>query len=278
MKKLTLYTLGATALLFAVTSCDDENDPGNGNITREWTIPLSGDLEVPSNNRSETGTARLALYTNNELRYEITVEDLASGDALTVAHVHTGDPVTSGPPVITVVDGESRTFSGNTATGSIVLTQEDVDVLMGDSIYFNVHSTQAPAGLVRRQMDQEIVFADDITLSSDNVAGGSGTIGNATATAYIRLNADNRLFYKIEDPETDNPLDQVTEGGIYMGAAGAEGEFLQDLSFEQADFGNTKSVNLNTSTVQTIQEEDTYIQLSSELAPDGFMRGQIDRD
>lgn len=138
MKKLTLYTLGASALMLGATSCEDENGSGNGDVVKEWTIALSGKQEVPSNNRSETGTAHLVLYSDNELKYEITVDGLASGDELTMAHVHTGDPVTSGPVSITVVDGENRTFSGNTAMGSVILQQEEVDISLWATVFISM--------------------------------------------------------------------------------------------------------------------------------------------
>src|SRR3546814_15593889 len=72
----------------------------------------------------------------------------------------------------------------------ITLTQEDVDLLMGDSIYFNVHSTQVPSGLIRGQIDQEIIFADDISLDSDNEVPPVA-VNEAEGEAFIRLTADN---------------------------------------------------------------------------------------
>src|SRR3546814_15026605 len=114
------------------------------------------------------------------------VNELASGDELTMAHVHTGDPVTSGPVAITIVDGDTRTFAGTSASGMITLTQEDVDLLMGDSIYFNVHSTQVPSGLIRGQIDQEIIFADDISLDSDNEVPPVA-VNEAEGEAFIQI-------------------------------------------------------------------------------------------
>ena len=276
MKKLTMYSLGAAAFLLAATSCEDEDGSGNGDVLKEWTIALSGELEVPSTNRTETGTAHLVLYTNNELDYEITVNELASGDELTMAHVHTGDPVTSGPVAITIVDGDTRTFSGNTAMGSVVLTQENIDLIMGDSIYLNVHSAQAPSGLIRGQMDQEIVFADDITLDSDNEVPPVA-VNEASARSYIRLSSGNVLFYKVADVERTLP-DPITAGHIHKGAAGTNGDVEIDLSITEEDIGNTKTLTLNAGQTELLNNEDTYLNLHSGLAPDGLMRGQIDRD
>ncbi|TCS86816.1 CHRD domain-containing protein [Anseongella ginsenosidimutans] len=275
MKKLTIYGLGAAASLLAITGCEEDNGAGNGDVVKEWTIALSGELEVPSTNRTETGTAHLVLYTNNELEYEIRVDELASGDELTMAHVHTGDPVTSGPVAITIVDGDTRSFSGTTAVGSVALTQENVDLMMGDSIYFNVHSAQAPAGLIRGQIDQEIVFADDIRLESDNEVPPVA-VNEASASAHIRLTADNILFYKVKDVEVAVP-DPITAGHIHKGAAGTNGEVEIDLAFEQDDVNTTKKLTLNAGQVDLLNNEDTYLNLHSTLAPDGLMRGQIDR-
>lgn len=275
MKKLTLFSLGAAVLAVAATSCEDDNGSGNGDVVKEWNIALSGELEVPSTNRTETGTAHLVLYSNNELRYEIMVNDLASGDELTMAHVHTGDPVTSGPVAITIVDGENRTFSGNGSSGSVALTQENVDVLMGDSIYFNVHSVQAPAGLIRGQIDQEIVFADDIALDSDNEVPPVAA-NEASADAFIRLSADNVLFYKVKDVEMTLP-DPITAGHIHKGAAGVNGDVEIDLSFTQDDINTTKKLTLNAGQHDLLLNEDTYMNLHSTLAPDGLMRGQVSR-
>src|SRR3546814_19433737 len=75
MKKLVLYSLSAAALLVAATSCEDDDGSGNGNVVQEWNIALSGELEVHSTNRTETGTAHMVLYSTNELKYEIMVNE-----------------------------------------------------------------------------------------------------------------------------------------------------------------------------------------------------------
>src|SRR3546814_51540 len=268
MKKLVLYSVSAAALLVAATSCEDDDGSGNGNVVQEWNIALSGELEVPSTNRTETGTAHLVLYSTNELKYEIMVNELASGDELTMAHVHTGDPVTSGPVAITIVDGDTRTVAGTSASGMITLTQEDVDLLMGDSIYFNVHSTQVPSGLIRGQIDQEIIFADDISLDSDNEVPPVA-VNEAEGEAFIRLTADNVLFYKVREVETTLP-DPITAGHIHEGAAGTNGSVEIDLSFTQEDINTTKKVTLNSGQHDLLLNEDTYFNLHSTMAQTGL--------
>lgn len=147
---------------------------------------------------------------------------------------------------------------------------------MGDSIYFNVHSTQVGSGLVRGQMDHEIVFADDITLDSDNEVPPVA-VNEAKADAFIRLTSDNMLFYKVENVERTVD-DAITMGHIHEGAAGTNGDVQIDLSFTEDDINTTKTLTLNAGQVELLNNEDTYMNLHSNLAPDGLMRGQVDRD
>jgi hypothetical protein len=282
-RKLAASLVGLAVFSFMTISCSDDDSGGGGDstIVEEWNIVLTGDQEIPSSNRTETGTAHLTLHTDNRLEFEITINGLAASDELTMAHVHTGNPVSNGDVAITVVDGEANVFDRNSASGTIMLTDSQVNVLTGDDIYFNVHSEQVPSGLIRGQMDREIVLASDVFLSSDNeVPPVTGR--DATGLALIRLTVDNVLFYKLKI-ENDLPTDPITMGHIHSGPAGQNGEVLQDLQISQSDFdenGETGSmmVTLNSSISNQIKTTDTYVNLHSTAAPDGIMRGQIDRN
>ena len=114
-------------------------------VVKHWDVTMNSKFEVPAPaGRSETGTVALDLYSDMTIKYNINVTGLASGDALTAAHIHVGDPITSGGVIL----GFSPSFTGGNATGQVSLRASLADSLKNGStdFYVNVHSTQVPGG------------------------------------------------------------------------------------------------------------------------------------
>lgn len=278
MKTAKLLFFGAVtaASLFVLNACtkdDNENpDPGPGPATsvKKWDIPLSAAYEVPApTGRTETGTASLELMSDNSLRYTINVPTVTAGDSLTMAHLHAGDVVTSGPVILdlhpTFVNG---TYS-DTITG---ISQSLADSIQNGAVYLNVHSRDFPEGLIRGQLDKTIDFAADVNMTGANVVPAVTT--TAEGNSYFRLTSDKVLYSSIAVDNVEAG-DSVTTAGLYLGGADANGTLFQQFADSYADFGVTKTDTLTDEQITQLKNDPVYVSAASKNQANGLVRGQI---
>jgi len=273
MKKVFLL-LFCSILMGITTSCLDSNgDPGPA-IAGSANIALNTQNEIPMvENRDETGSFKMVLYADNSLEFTITVNDLEGGDNLTAAHIHSGDPVSTGAPIITLVDGTSISFQGNKAIGNKQLTDSEVAALLGDDVYVNVHSTDVPSGLIRGQVDKIVNEAYNIMLSPSNqipaIAGR-----NDSGMAIIRI-VGEEVYYKVTVADLE-ATDAITAGHIHEGEATENGTVFQNLEITDASqLDVTKTITLDENKLAKLKEDPLYVNIHSTEHPDGLMRGQI---
>src|SRR6476661_8638092 len=102
MKFYPSYLFVASLLIIVGACSKDDSDPVvTPTIVKEWTIPMAAANENPAPaGRTESGSATMQLYSDNSLKYTITVNGLAGDDQLVNAHLHAGDVITSGPVVL----------------------------------------------------------------------------------------------------------------------------------------------------------------------------------
>lgn len=262
---IAISTLAVTGLLSF--SCNKNDDPNPDII---WSIPLSTKFENPTPaNRTETGLLTMQLFSNNVLKYSFRVENLASGDQLTMAHFHTGNPVVNGPVILPF-----PAFTGTSASGEITIRASLADSLKDskNDIYFNVHSTQFPGGLVRGTVNSDILVAADVALNGTNEVPPTPTL--ATGRALIRLTVDRKLYSLVT--VTNAPAgDALTAAHIHRGATGANGAVLVGLCASAADFGTPKTTPLDEPTASAVKTEALYVNVHSTAFPNGLIRGQI---
>ncbi|QEH40586.1 CHRD domain-containing protein [Chitinophaga sp. XS-30] len=270
MKNKHVFAVTAFALagFISFSSCNKNDDDDRPILLFE--IPLSTKMENPAPaGRSETGLLTMQLNADNTLHYTFKVDNLASGDALTMAHFHAGDPVTNGPVILPF-----PAWTGNTSSGSLTLRQSLVDSLKDpdNDIYFNVHSTQQPAGLVRGTVNSDLVLAETINMSGVNEV--PPVVTTATGVALLRLTVDRKLYSKVT--VTDLPAgDALTMAHIHSGATGANGSVLVPLCATAADFGISKMTQLDEAKASALRTEALYVNAHSSTWPNGVVRGQI---
>jgi len=273
MKKVFLL-LFSTILIGFTTSCSvSGGDPGPA-IEAAANIALNTENEIPMvQNRDETGSFKMILYADNSLEFSITVNDLFGGDNLTAAHIHSGDPVSTGAPVITLVDGSSISFQGNQAIGSIQLTQTEVTALLGADIYVNVHSTENPAGLLRGQLDKVVSEAYNVMLSPSNEIPAI-TDRTDSGMAIFRV-VGEEVYYKVTVSDLE-ATDAITAGHIHEGEATENGTVFQNLEItDAAQLGVTKTMTLDENKLAKLKEDPLYVNIHSTDHASGLMRGQI---
>lgn len=266
MRNNHILAITAVSLLTSI-SCNKDNG-SNPDII--FTIPLNTRLENPMPaGRTETGLLTMQLYSNNVLRYSFRVENLASGDQLTMAHFHVGDPVTNGPII-----QNFPSFSGTTASGEITLRQSLADSLKDskNDIYFNVHSTQVPSGLVRGTVNSDIIAAADVAMTGLNEV--PPVVTTATGTALIRLTVGRKLYSKVTVANLPGG-ETLTMAHIHRGAAGVNGAVLVGLCATAADFGISKMTQVDEAVANAIKTEALYTNVHTTAHPDGVIRGQI---
>lgn len=273
MKKVFLL-LFCSILLGLTTGClNDGGDPGP-TIKAAANVDLNTENEIPLvENREETGSFKMILYQDNSLEFSITLNDLAGSDNLTVAHIHSGDPVSTGAPVITLVDGSSISFQGNQAIGALQLTETEVAALLGGDVYVNVHSAEHPAGLVRGQLDKQVNNAFNVTLSPDNEIPAV-TDRNDSGMAIFRV-VGEEVYYKVTVADLE-ATDAITAGHIHLGDATENGEVFIDLGITDAtQLDVTKTITLDENKMSKLLDDPLYVNIHSSDHPSGLLRGQI---
>ncbi|EPR68283.1 CHRD domain-containing protein [Cyclobacterium qasimii] len=256
-------------------SCKDDDDDTPAKVSVQiFDIDLDNAYEIPMvMGRDETGNIKMNLFDDNTLEFTIIINNLLSTDALTKAHVHTGDVVTAGSVAITLVDGADISFSGNMATGTVTLTDGEVTTLKGSDVYVNVHSTDETAGLVRGQIDQTIDNAYNVALSPANEVPAI-TGRNETGAAYLRI-IGNTMIYKATVNDLD-ATDAINAGHIHQGSAEVNGGVLVNLGFtDNAQLDITKSLALTDAELTTINNDPLYVNIHSTQHGGGLLRGQI---
>jgi hypothetical protein len=250
-------------------SCTHDHD--GPSTVKTWTVEIKAINEVPAPaGRNEEGEATIELLSDNSLKYTLHIHNLSSSDALNNAHIHFGDAGTSGGVLIPF----NPTFIGAGTTGIVTgLRQGQIDTLLGKPVYVNVHSTQAPAGLARGNLDKEVVFAMDIPLLGSNEVPPVST--TATGLAILRLTDDKVLYSKVTVNNLESN-DTLTVSHIHPGATGTNGSPLIFLCSSLADFGVLKiSSPLPDAQYNQLLNDPMYANAHSRRHGPGLVRGQI---
>lgn len=273
MKLTTRLSLLCVCTILA-QSCKHDPLPSNNPTTvRLWEeVPIKAAYEVPAPaGRFEEGDATIELLSDNSLKYTFHIHNLSPSDGLAAAHIHYGDAGTAGPILVNF----APTFIGSGATGVVTnLRPGQVDTLLNQPIYVNVHSNQVGSGIARGQLDKKIDFAMDIVLNGANEAP-TPVSTTANGTAILRLTDDKVLYSKItvNNVETD---DTLTVAHIHRGAVGVAGPVRITLCSGLADFGVLKvSDPLHDSLVVMLKNDPVYVNAHSKLHGPGIVRGQI---
>lgn len=275
ISNLTILVLSIS--LLHVYSCNSNNDSMDSNpiiepeptLVQVFQVILSAQYSIPANTtRTETGLATLSLYSDNSLEYNIVVSNLAESDILTACHIHLGDLLSAGDIAFTVVDGSSSTFTENSASGTVMLNNQQVNTLQGNNIYINIHSIELPSGLLRGSIDEEIDFAMDILLSPENETR------NETGIVTLRFTASSKLYYRVTVNDLDMS-DTLTDSHIHMGSIGNIGPVFKTLVVGSDNFGTAKMLSLDVDERAIFLSDDLYINVHSTQEPASLLRGQI---
>ena len=270
---LKLFSLSTFAVLI-LASCDKDDTTAPitaPTLVKEFGVRLNAANEVAATTRTENSTAILKIFSDNSITLSNTFGNFTAGDAITMAHIHSGDAVNNGPVVVPftiVATGASVEGKATDVRQSLI---DSLKNTVGD-FYVNIHSTQLPAGLARGQIGRNIVQAYSVTLSGLNEPVPVTT--TATGVALVRINEDNRLFSKITISNMET-ADTLRFAHIHFGATGINGPVLTDIASTRNDFNNTQSRTIRATLSDTIRTGTVYVNVHSNFNPGGKLRGQI---
>lgn len=139
--KISFLTATALAALTLAAACKKKDDATpapmqlSGSLSSANSVPIkAGDPAIQSSGSGNvTGTYDKSSMV---LTYTVTYKDL-SGPAV-AGHFHIGAPGTNGPVVITFPSLTSP------ITGSVKLSQAQIDALMSGNLYANLHTAKYP--------------------------------------------------------------------------------------------------------------------------------------
>jgi CHRD domain len=108
-------------------------------------VTLTGAEETPPVTTSATGTGTIKVNKDKSVSGSIKTQGMTG----TAAHIHTGAPGESGPPIITLTQGPAGTW---TVPAGSKLTDEQYASFKGGKLYVNVHSPEHKPGEIRGQL------------------------------------------------------------------------------------------------------------------------------
>lgn len=266
------FLKSAVLFLLPVIFFSCKKNKNDVTVVKEWSLNLSAKNENPApTSRSEAGVATIKLMSDNSITYNFNVTGLASTDALTAAHFHSGNAGANGSVILNF----NPAFTGTASSGTILnVRQSLVDSLKSDAneIYFNVHSNQVASGLVRAQINTKVELAMDILLSGANEVPAVST--SATGTARLRLTSDKKL-YSVLTVTNLQAGDALLFAHLHSGATGVNGPIVLGIAGSASDFAVEKVFALTDVIYNSIRNDAMYVNAHSTLYANGVVRGQI---
>jgi hypothetical protein len=210
---------------------------------------------------------------SSTVRYDIFVDSArAFNDYITGVELRLGTPIMDNGTLLMSLPGK---FPGPSATGILNLRKSLIDTLLNKNIdvYVTVLSRKYPTGLMRGQLNSNIIFSAKVVLVGENVVPGVTTATNGMA--YIRLVEESRILYYQIMLQNNEPSDMVDTAKIFKGASGMTGTAFLTLAKGQANFNKPDDQKLTQQEFQEFLESPLYLSVNSPNYPGGKIRGQL---
>lgn len=121
--------------------------------TVKASAALSGAKEVPPADPDGTGTAEFKLKKKKKVCYDISFQGI---EAPFVAHIHPGKAGVNGPPLITLFESTTSTFtSPQKACVDAKKKQIKKIAKKPKNYYVNIHNEEFPGGAIRGQLKKK---------------------------------------------------------------------------------------------------------------------------
>jgi trimeric autotransporter adhesin len=252
---------------------------GSGEIRGQIIFPsaaiatvLTGAEEVPAVTTSATGTGNLTVNLGTgAISGSVTFTGLSSN--ATLAHIHSGAAGANGGVLLALAGGAGGTSGTWTVPAGTVLAAEDLNSLITDGLYLNIHSANNQGGEIRGQIKYRIAYTPPLT-GSQEVPPVSPA---GTGTANLSVN-----------PATGDISGTVSFSGmtsiaqlahIHEGAAGTNGGVVLGLTGGEGGTSGTWTVPagsvLNTARLNELKADGLYINVHTVNNAGGEIRAQL---
>jgi hypothetical protein len=206
-----------------------------------------------------------AVLTNDSLTYSLTIAGLTSKQ--TAAHFHAGSEGVNGgveKPITFTDSSASGTWTG--------ISDNDLDNLVHNLLYVNVHTSNYPAGEIRGQVLRSGILGFNASLNGSQET--PPTTSNASGTAYAWLDSSlTTLTYRMTYANLSAPF---TASHFHLGSFGKAGGVIEAIT---PNFIGTTAAgtwpNLPDSIVIHLIKGDLYLNVHSTANPAGEIRGQV---
>lgn len=226
-----------------------------------FSATMTGANEVPPVTTTATGLGSFVLnYTATKLEYKVLVAGLSG--PITAAHLHYGEVGKAGPVIYPL------TFTGNTLSGTLDVSDDFVDSLFNNKVYINVHTAANPAGEIRGQLTINSLITFDVEAIGANEVPAKVSPGRALAVGWIDGALDTLNYIVMYDSLTP------TAGHFHTGAAGMNGPVTIPFTAVAGSRFFVGRVGLQPDTLANILKGNIYLNLHTSANPGGEIRGQ----
>jgi hypothetical protein len=270
-----LTVLISGGLYFNVHTVNNAAGEIRGNIvfpTASITTALSGAEEVPPLSTPATGTANLSVnFGTGAISGTVSFSGLTS--AATAAHIHQGAAGVNGGVIVALEGGAGATSGTWTVPAGSVLSGADLNSLVNDELYINLHSSGNPGGEIRGQITYRIALT--FGLSGTEEVPPVATTGSGTANLLVNP-ASGALSGTISFTGLSSP---ATAAHIHQGAAGTNGGVVLALTGDAGATSGNWSVPLGTTLtvdqLNLLMSGELYINIHTTANAGGEIRGQV---
>ena len=292
---------------------DNRNADGFGDVT--FTAVLNGENEVQDppvvTNADGVGNVTFTVATDGSVSYTTAIDiENFDVDTLTVGHFHNAPAGQNGPVVVDILadaraDGQIAGSTIDQPQLDIVVEETAVEASVvseaeAGNIYFNIHSSDDPAGEVRGllALSEDNRNADGVgTVTFTAVLNGlqevppTDTFADGTGTVTFTVAADGTASYEASINITDFDQARLTVGHLHNAPAGQNGPVVVDLLADaRAPRGEIEggeatiptldiSVDFAETSASVLSEAEAgniYFNIHSTNFPAGEVRGQLE--
>lgn len=222
------------------------------------------------------GSAELVLEEpSGELSYTVRVSGIPEA---TLAHIHAGAVGVNGPVVFDLL-GDNQLDPSTVLTGTVSLTDAQIDALYSGMYYVNVHTAANPGGELRGQIyPREVTRVFSAPLRGENEVADPPVDSDGAGLAVIRLNdALTEFAYEV----TVAGIPEATQAHIHEAPPGENGPVIFDLQGSATfdpDTPITGTFTITPTQVSTLFAGNYYVNVHTAAFSAGELRGQLAPD
>jgi uncharacterized protein (TIGR03118 family) len=230
-----------------------------------FTVWLTGPGEAPKPTTSTATAYGLFSLEGSNLNYSVTYKGLSGPP--TGAHIHGPAPSTNSAPVLQPLNPLGTETSG-VLSGSMTLTAPQLDALLNNKVYANIHTAANPSGEIRGQL---IPINLKANLNGTNETSNAATSATGLGTFTV---VGNQLYYNVTySGLSANAVAAHIHGPALPGVAANVLEPLPGVSGTSGVLSG--SLTLTQPELGYLVDGLIYVNIHTSTNPNGEIRGQI---